>query len=220
MTQEKLPAIFIPICLYSNTFYRKKENIKYLFSKYIQTSESALVVICDSLHAYNLIIRGSCSTIDEAFERAKRQGENLLSMIRNVQKKFTEVDNLWIAMWNEITTQNKYLEILQNLKSIVEQDKELEAVVNKFITLYVRKFRWNPSEATKWEERYLLEEVTMSIYVTEILGYSRELWEKAPEPDFPDPIGYLYQNRSELIQRLVGKKILNRRLEILEIPLK
>jgi len=219
MTFNKLPSIFIPICLYSKTFYRKKENMKYLFSKYIQTSEATLIVICDDLHAYNLIIRGNCSTIDEAFKKAKKQGENLLNMILNIQKQFTEVEDLRITMWTEIASQNKYTELLQNLKNILEQDKELEAVINEFVTLHIRKFRWSVhKDAAKWEERYLLQEIIMSIYVTEILGYSRELWENAPDPNSPDPIGYLYQNRPELVQRLVGKKTLIRKLEILEVP--
>jgi tRNA-dependent cyclodipeptide synthase len=222
MVSERFPPIFIPICLYAKTFYRRKKNMKYIFSKYIQSSEAAMILICDDLHAYNLIIRGNCSSIDEAFKKARSQGENLHAMILNVHRQFTEVKNLSIVKWNDIASQNKYIELFQNLKSTLEQDEDLAAVVKEFVTSHVRKFYWrrDNKEATKWEERYLLEEITMSIYVTEILGYPRELWEIAPNPDFPDPIGYLYKNKSAIVQKLVGKKVLARRLEILEVPQK
>lgn len=218
MIHDRTPAIFIPICLYAKTFYRRKEGMKYIFSKYIGQSEASLILICDELHAYNLIIRGNCSSIDEAFKKAKGQGENLRGMILNVHKQFTDVENIRIAIWHDIAGENKYIELLKNLKKILEQDKDLRDVVDEFVTLHVRKFRWKiDKEAVKWEERYLLGEITMSIYVTEILGYPRELWETAPNLNFPDPIGYLYESRPELIQMLVGNKTLNRRLEILEI---
>jgi tRNA-dependent cyclodipeptide synthase len=219
---KKNPAIFIPICLYTRTFYRKKENMKYIFSKYVQPSEATLILICDDLHAYNLIIRGNCSSVDEAFKKARNQGENLRSMILNVRRQFADVKNIIIAKWIDIAGQNKYIELYQKLKSILGQGKDLADIVNEFVTSYMRKFYWRRvnEETAKWEKRYLLEEISMSIYVTEILGYPRELWENAPNPKFPDPIGYLYEKRPEIVQMLVEKKTLARQLEILEVPKK
>lgn len=221
MGHVRLPSIFIPICLYAKTAYKRKENMQYIFSKYIQQSKTSLILICDDLHAYNLIIMNRCSSIDEAFKKAKSQCENLQAMISNIHKRFNNKDNVRIAKWNDLTRENKYIRLFDGLRRFVKQDKKLREIVDEFVALHVQKFLWRiDQEALKWEERYLLEEIAMSIYVTEILGYPRELWETPPNPKFPDPIGYLYETRTDLIQMLVGNTTLNRKLEILEISKK
>ena len=58
----------------------------------------------------------------------------------------------------------------------------------------------------------------MSIYVTEVLGYSRELWERLPKETIGDPIAYLYQDHPDVVCKLVGKNNLQRQLELLQIP--
>jgi hypothetical protein len=139
-------------------------------------------------------------------------------MILNVRSQFTDVENVCIAKWRDIAGQDNYMGLLQRLSSVVEEDKDLAAVVDQFVVQHVRKFCWRSDEqAAKWEKRYLLEEITMSIYVTEMLGYPRELWESPPNPQFADPIGYLYESRPELVQMLVGKRTLSRKLEILVV---
>ncbi len=193
--------------------------MQYVFKEYIQSSLSSLILMCDDLQAYNLIIKGRSYSIDEAFIKAKRQGENMMKMILNVQKQFNNVESVHIAKWMDIASENKYLALLKSIKKLLRLDKGLRDFVDEFVTLHVQKFRWKvDKEALEWEERYLLQEITMSIYVTEILEYSRELWETPPNPNFPDPIGYLYESRPELVQMLVGNKTLKRKLEILAIP--
>ena len=219
MVSNKLPGIFIPICFYAKSFYRRKKNMQYVFSKYVRGSEKSLILICDQLHAYNLITMGECSSVDEALKKATRMGKNMQGMSFNVEKKFNNLENIRIVRWKEIAVEKGYIKLFVNLKKTVQQDGDLRNIVDKFVTLHVKKFRWKVDKrAVKWEKLYLLSEITMSIYTTEILGYPRELWETAPDPEFPDPIGYLYKNRHEFVKILIGKKSLVRRLEILEIP--
>ena len=47
--------------------------------------------------------------------------------------------------------------------------------------------RYSPGSAPEreqgYEHEYLLSEVSMSVFCTEILGFSNEVWERPPQPD-------------------------------------
>ena len=211
------PSIFLPICLYSKN-YKLKENVKYVFKNYIIPSKSSLILICDDLHAYNLIIRGIASQAD-AFIKAKMQGENLKKMILNVKKKFTELENFELLSWNDLSSQFSFKRILTGVEDHLYKDSELEKQVIQFIITNIQKFNGRVNLSNKkWERRYLLEEIAMSIYVTEIKGYWLEFWDSPPDPHCADPIGFLYKERPDIVKRLVGKNKLNRKLRLINFP--
>ncbi|MDH5543698.1 MAG: hypothetical protein OEY64_12120 [Nitrospinota bacterium] len=195
--------------------------MKYIFTNYLLPAEAGVIMICDDLHAYNLILNGSCSTIEQAYKKAYMQAENLHNMLTNIHRKFPESEQISIVRWIDIAGQKECKKLLKNLHQFVNNDNNFRDIINKFILLNLNNFRWNGNKETLvWEERYILEEIMMSIYITEILGYPRELWENAPKPEIPDPIAYLYNNRPDVLRMLTKKNILERKLEILIIPKK
>jgi hypothetical protein len=52
-----------------------------------------------------------------------------------------------------------------------------------------------------YEREYLLSEVCMSVFCTELLGYWVEIWEAA---DIPDPLKLLYEHRAHLVAKVTG----------------
>ena len=50
----------------------------------------------------------------------------------------------------------------------------------------------------------------MSVYATEILGYTTELWETPPPYGQPDPIRVLYARHAPLLEGIVGTTALRR----------
>lgn len=208
--------IYIPVCIYASSFYQKKKNVKKLFSTYVKNATGTLIIVCDILHAYDLILQNPNATVKEAFNKAINKGNNIHCMLSNIRDKHCGHDNVLVKRWNEIAESEKYISLHTHLCQIVAEDRELNDVLKSFIKQHVIKFRWKiDKEAMHWEKKYILGEIAMSICVTEIMGYKRELWENPPKPDFSDPIGYLYKDRPEIVRALTNTNVLNRRLEII-----
>lgn len=62
----------------------------------------------------------------------------------------------------------------------------------------------SPEQERAFEREYLLSEVCMSVFCTEILGYWQEIWERPPSPELPDPLKLLYEKHPEIIPKTVG----------------
>lgn len=213
---EKLPALFVPICLYTTSFYSKKRNIHLLLTDYVQKSVASLILICDDLHAYNLLIRLRTITEQDAFTRANNYRNNVHAMLSKALARHKHLSSLSISRWQELSSSDGYQQLYRALQDEMKVDQELTQIVDGFVFSHVRRFDWRlDPDALRWERRYLLEEITMSIYATEFLGYHRELWEAPPNESFPDPLGFLYSKRSTLIKSLIGRQLLHRKLEFI-----
>jgi len=78
--------------------------------------------------------------------------------------------------------------------------------VEDFAARRVEKFGLGQSveKERNFELEYLLSEVCMSVYCTEVLGYWEEIWERPPPGDVPDPLKLLYTDHPEIIRRTTG----------------
>ena len=56
------------------------------------------------------------------------------------------------------------------------------------------------------ERDYLFGEIAMSIYLTEILGYNNEFWEKPQSEYLPDPLDILYNEERESLSCIIDNK--------------
>jgi hypothetical protein len=45
----------------------------------------------------------------------------------------------------------------------------------------------------------------MSMFCTEVLGFSDEIWEKPVSPGVPDPLGLIYSDHRDLVARTTGR---------------
>jgi hypothetical protein len=65
-----------------------------------------------------------------------------------------------------------------------------------------------PDREHDHEREYILSEICMSVFCTEVLEFWTEVWERPPAFNLPDPLKLLYGVRSELVARLTGHAIL------------
>ena len=61
-------------------------------------------------------------------------------------------------------------------------------------------------EKIKFEHDYLFAEITMSIYLTEYMGFGYEIWEKPQSEDLPDPLDILYRKEKESLATILCGK--------------
>lgn len=209
-SKKRSKGIFVPICLYSTSFYYQKRNIEYLYDNFLKFFPKSLIVIADDLKAYNLIIRNEENDSLSAIERARKKGDEIRNMVENSLKKFND-NRIQITKWIDLKETKSFKQIFENVKNEIEADPDLEIIVEQFIKYNLHKFSAEgESDSHIYERLYIFEEISMSIYATEILGFTTELWEKIPEKHSPDPLKYLFENKRSTLKRITGKPFLDR----------
>lgn len=209
--------LFVPICLYSKSFYYIKDNIEYLFKEIITQYDKSVLIIADDLRAYNLIIKKEESSIDIAYNKARNRGSEIRNMILKVLEKVDENDNIKIHFWKEISGLEKYIQLKNKIETLIQSDSNISCEIDRFIEYNLSKIaKENNSLITAYEYRYILEEITMSIYMTEVENYTTELWEKRLNLDEPDPIQFIYENYSRDLMDILDSNKLKRKLITLE----
>ncbi len=202
-------AYFVPICLYTHNL-TQREPCRRLIEEFIRRDASALMVIADGPHAYNLQLRGYRP--ETAARRARIAGMNLHNMLHNVMKQ-TGGANLQASQWEPVFQETRCQALFGDVERAFTMIPDLREIAERFIRFQARRAEWSPQDSTHaLEWSYLTEEVTMSIYATEIRGYSCEFWEDERGPTSPDPLGHLYTNHPELVRAWVNKDSLSRKL--------
>lgn len=54
------------------------------------------------------------------------------------------------------------------------------------------------------EYDYLFSEITMSIFLTELCGYTDEIWEKPQNESMVDPIDILYRDEQDSLRNILS----------------
>lgn len=187
-----------------------------MYSNYISQFDRTLIVIADDLRAYNLIIKNEETSIDEALVKARQKGDEILNLVSKTIG-IADNPNIVIKKWKDIMEIEDFLKIKNVVNTTINSHEEVKAVVHDFILFNLRKFDVEADlESRYYENQYIVEEIAMSIYATEILDYSTELWEKSPV-DSPDPIKFLYDNSTDIVKHITNKSVLHRRLITLNI---
>jgi hypothetical protein len=188
-----------------------------LFTRYVSRARATFILIGDDLHAYNLIARQRYFEEESAFRIARKQGADLFRMVRRVSRGFKGTDVV-IESWQTTSARPEFQHLLDAFRATVVQNIDIASVVQEFVSYHVKRFRWRSDDSGYfWEHRYLIEEMAMSMFVSEKLGYSLEIWEALPRSGLADPIGYLYRERPDVVRSLVGKRHLDRTLGVLAL---
>ena len=150
----------------------------------------AVVVICDS-----------------AAIAARREVEQIAKLIKRISHKSEAQARGRIVFWDEIAETAEFVAFASRLQKEVLADDMLAETIEKFVCGRVDRFGLGaaPDRERDYEREYLLSEVCMSVYCTEMLRYSTEVWERPPARDVPDPLNLLYDERKELIERVIGR---------------
>jgi hypothetical protein len=114
-----------------------------------------------------------------------------------------------IVYWDEIAETAEFSALADRLRRELLEDDMLASEIDEFVTGRVTRFGLGgaPERARDYEREYLLSEVCMSVFCTEMLGFSNEVWERPPAADIPDPLKLIYNVRPELVARVTGRPV-------------
>lgn len=197
---------FVPVCLYPHTKYRTAAGVRALFDKYALRAHDHLIVVADRLLVLDRLMTGRYWTVSSAVNKAKQEGRQILSLISRMSNRAGARARGTIVCWDKIAETAQYLDFAQRLQHAVLADQLLAEAIQAFVERRVERFGLgvSPEREQGHELEYLLSEVSMSVYCTEMLGFSNEVWERPPRADVADPLKLLYDERHELITTLTG----------------
>jgi hypothetical protein len=198
---------FVPICLYPHTKYRTREGVAALFEKYELHRRDHLIVIADRLLGFDNLVTGRYWSSDTVFEKARREAEQIFKMIKRISVAAGAHESGRIAYWDEIAETPRFQEFAGRMRREFLAEKMLRSALEEFVERRVGRFGLGsrPDEERDYEREFLLSEVCMSVFCTEVLGNRVEIWESAPAPDIPDPLKLLYNKRPEVVTRVTGR---------------
>lgn len=205
---------FIPICLYPHTKYRTNAGVAALFKKYQLCHHDYLIVVADRLLVLDRVVTGRYWTIEGALEKARREAKQISNMLRRTSFKFGAHNRGDIVYWDEIAERAQFKEFARRLRSEVLTDSMLAAAIEDFADQRIKRFGLGsaPDRERDYEREYILSEVCMSVFCTEVLEFWMEVWERPPAPNVPDPLKLLYNGHVELVGRVIEhpvRRVLN-----------
>jgi hypothetical protein len=198
---------FVPVCLYPHTKYRTAEGVADLFEKYQLGSHPYLIVVADRLLVLDRLVTGRYWTIESAVIKARQEAKQVFRLIRRTAHKAGAQAQGQIVFWDEIAGTLRFAEFAWRLREKVQADRMLSDAIDEFVERRVTRFGLGsaPERERDYEREYLLSEVCMSVFCTEALGFSTEVWERPPQPEVPDPLKLLYGQRPGLVERVTGE---------------
>jgi hypothetical protein len=197
---------YVPVCLYPHTKYRTKAGATFLFERFLADSEQYLIVIADRLYALDRLVTGRYWNYDSVFIKARREAGEVLSLFERIAKRAGAARNGKIVYWDDIAAGDAFKRFASGVRTELSANVALDSSLEAFVKLRVDRFGMG-SDQTKeaeFEREYLLSEVSMSMYCTEVLGFSTEVWEKPVSQGVPDPLGLIYSDHRDLVARTTG----------------
>jgi hypothetical protein len=202
-----LKRYYVPVCLYPHTTYRTKAGATLLFDKYLVDSEQYLIVIADRLHALDRLVTGRYWSYDSVFIKARREAGEVSSLFARIAKRADAARHGKIVYWDDIAAGEAFKRFDKRLRAELSSNAAFMASLEAFVKLRVDRFGLGSDHAkeAEFEREYLLSEVSMSMFCTEVLGLSDEIWEKPISPGVPDPLGLIYSDHRDLVARTTGR---------------
>ncbi|MEZ5786328.1 MAG: hypothetical protein R3D62_07610 [Xanthobacteraceae bacterium] len=200
---------FIPVCLYPHTQYRTGAGVTALFEKYQLQAAGYLIVIADRLLVLDRLVTGRYWSVNSAFVAARREAEQIGKLIKRIARKTGAHAKGRVVFWDEIAEAPEFSEFAKRLRSEVLADDMLSPAIEEFVRGRVERFGLGaaPEHEHEHEREYILSEVCMSVYCTEVLSFRTEVWERPPASDAPDPLNLLYRTRTALVERVTGHPV-------------
>jgi hypothetical protein len=142
------------------------------------------------------------------FEKARREAKQIFNLIRRISQKVGAQNRGRIVYWDEIAGTERFTDFAKRMRDKFLAEKSLSTSLDEFVSRRVKRFGLGfPERERNHEQEYLLSEVCMSVYCTEVLGYRVEIWERPPAPDVPDPLKLLYDSCPDLVANVTGHSV-------------
>ena len=213
---SSIAQYFVPVCLYPHTRYRTRAGVIDLFERYELRSHPYLIVIADRLLVLDRLVTGRYWSVTGLTAKARQEAEQILKLIKRVAQETAARSRGRIVFWDKIAEADEFCTFSDRLRGQILSDHGLAGEIEEFVERRVARFGLGslPERERAHEREYLLSEVCMSVFCTEVLGFSNEVWERPPAADVPDPLKLLYEDRPELVTRVPGRPVA-RRLQFL-----
>jgi hypothetical protein len=197
---------YVPVCLYPHTTYRTKAGATLLFDKFLVESEQYLIVIADRLHALDRLVTGRFWNQESVFIKARREAGQVLSLFERIAKRADAGRHGKIVYWDDIAAGEAFERFNRGVRAALSANAALVSSLEAFVKLRVNRFGMGSDHAKEaaFEREYLLSEVAMSMFCTEVLGFSDEIWEKPVAQGAPDPLALIYSDHRDLVARTTG----------------
>ena len=216
MTGTGKQAVFAPVCMYANSLYRTRQGVEFVVQRFLEPAERTLLLICDEIYAFSLLSKTEERFLKPAREKANNLGDNLDRMIAKVLSRSPAAETTRQARWADIAGHADYQRVRQAMEASLPANPDIAWHIDRFVTHFVPSDGGEPDRwAKRWEREYVVAEIAMSLYVTQALGYSFELWEKPAPAGVVDPIGYLYRERPDLVTAWTGVEWRPRSLKVI-----
>ena len=199
---------FVPVCLYSNGFFLVKENVR-KFLRYYSNYDEILFVVVDRLYANNLLIKGKVDSEDAASRAYKKRGNDIYCLMQRCVREHISINkpstNYIIKHWDEIAESNEFLNLKERIVREFDNNNALKEYCNAFINQNLSKMTDHVTlDKIRLEHDYLFSEITMSIFLTELCGYTDEIWEKPQGESMVDPIDILYRDEHVSLKNILS----------------
>jgi len=198
---------FIPVCLYPHTKYRTTAGVTALFSRFQLDRSEYLIVIADRLLALDTLVTGRYWSLETVFAKARREATQIYKLFRRISHKMHAQELGRIVYWDDVGETAEFKQFEKLLREKVLGDQQLSDALEELADRRVKRFglRSSPEKELGYEREYLLSEVCMSVFCTEILGYRQEIWERPVAPGVPDPIRLLYNEHPQAVAWAAGQ---------------
>jgi hypothetical protein len=135
------------------------------------------------------------------FAKARSDSKQVYNLITNLSYKLSANSHGEIVYWDQVADSDNYKRFSARMRSVFLSEKTLASELRKFVKLRVDRFGLGaePDREADFEREYLLSEVCMSVFCTEVLGYCHEIWERPPAPQIPDPVKLLYNRFADVV---------------------
>lgn len=204
------------MCMYPHTKYRTNKGLLFLFEKFSLYSSEYIIVVADRLNALDNLLTGKYVRKNNVFLKSRAEAEQFMKQAKKISKQSGAISSGQFYYWDELASQPEYLDFYELLKEEIFANKSMTNVIQKFINNRVERYGLGLSKADeeKYELDYILGEISMSVYCTEILRFNTEIWEKPISADMPDPLSVLYSENLDIIRKIARAEP-SRKLEYL-----
>jgi tRNA-dependent cyclodipeptide synthase len=203
---EMSHRIYAPVCLYPHTKYRTTEGLANLFRTYEFHKYDYLIVIADRLLALDKLVTGRYWSHGSVFRKARAEAVQIFNLIRRISRQAKAQATGRIVYWDEIAETENYRNFSQRMCAGFLAEPALRGSLEDGVARRVERFALASATEKEhgFEREYLLSEVCMSVFCTEVLDYSQEIWERPPAAEVPDPLKLLYRDHRHVVAHATG----------------
>jgi len=195
-------AYFCPISI-GNHYYSRRRMAQ-IVERFLRAADASLILVCDTLRYLAYVANPEISE-ESAAKKAARETRELERMIGNAGA--TELESCRVARLSTFCEQEEFTLFVDRFAATFGKLKDVNQEIENLVSYYLnRYYNRHNSEVELVERRNIILAASISLYCTELLGYSRELYKQIEGGLQP----FLYSHRAEQLREFLGKKALER----------